>query len=113
MTLKNKIIATLSGIGILSGFTFVGLDQACIFDAEILQVESEKLCFDKQEDYLTFKNHLIGEYKKYGAIIFWDKDGYELLAVINHEIKKKEEDIITLGNVSEKNLVDAIIEQID
>lgn len=107
MTLRNKVIAILSSLGI-TAFSFVGLNQACTFDDEVLKVEGEKLCFENQKDYEIFKNHIIQEYQKNKILFLWGENAAELLAVIQHETKKNEGKF-TVEKRGNQNLIDALV----
>ena len=90
MELKNKIIAGLTGLGIATSVAVVGLDRACYFDAEVLKVSDQKLCFQTKEDWKLYKDAKLSQYKLTGNNLFlWTDEGEEFFAVVNHELKKK------------------------
>jgi hypothetical protein len=89
MELKNKIIAGVALLGIAGGVTVMELDKVCVFDAEVLQVQEQKMCFSKAEDYKIFKDSLISQYeKKASGLFLWTDEGAQFLSVVNHELDK-------------------------
>lgn len=111
MELKNKIIAGLSGLGLAATVAVVGLDQACVFDAEVLNVEENKICFDTKADYKTYKDDRILLYELDTPYFLWTDKGTEFMAVLNHEIKKKGK--LNVGKLDKnKNLLDKIVKLI-
>ena len=99
-TLKEKIITGLGLLGIATtAFSVVALEKACIFDAEVLPLEEGKICFDTKKDYKTFKDDRIAKYKIEPAYL-WGENGDELLAMLMHELLKKQDG--TLQNITDE-----------
>lgn len=112
MTTKQKITAALTALAIASGATVVGLDQACVFDAEILHIAEVKICFKTETEYNTFKNDSITKYKEKKPAFLWTEEGKEFMAVLDHEIKKK--GTMEFKNFNEdKDPIEEILKQIE
>ena len=88
MTLGEKITAGLASAGVIGASSLVGLDQACIFDAEVLEIEDQKVCFEQAPDYKLYKDSHIAEYEKEGNLYLYGENGSEFMAIINHEYGK-------------------------
>ena len=115
MELKNKIIAGLTGLGIATSVAVVGLDRACYFDAEVLKVSDQKLCFQTKEDYKLYKGAILAKYKPKGTNIFLLIDGErgEFYAILSHESKKLPGGKFTFKNLNKNSdLYEEAIKQI-
>lgn len=113
MTLKDKIIAGIAAAGLAAGASVIGLDQACVFDAEILNVAEVKICFKTEQDYKVFKIDKIAKYNQKTPLFLWTQEGTEFMALVNHEMEKLKNRKAEIKDFSkDKNLLDEIVTQI-
>ena len=115
MTVKNKIITGLIGLGIASGTAVVALNEGCAFDAEVLTVREQKVCFKTNLQYRQYKDARVNPYKnktdeERGKYLMTD-EGREMIDILDYEIKKK--GTMSLGKVSkDEDLILKIINAI-
>lgn len=84
MTLKNRIQAILTALGLTTAVV-VGINETCVLDAVVLDVQDQRVCFESIEDYETYKADRVAAYSENGALYMYTNDGYQLQAIINYE----------------------------